>query len=78
LHIGMNRIVKEEDILFLIPKEELSLSRDSRKAVTAAIGKGRIQSASEEEKTYIVAKQGKGFCVYASPISSVKLTERKQ
>lgn len=78
MHIGSNMTVLDEDIIAMIPAEELLASQDTRRAFLEAMGSSRIQPSAGAQKTYIIAKRGERLMVYASPITSVYLAERKE
>ncbi len=76
LHIGGESVMDDKDIIALIPRKNVLISRDTRSCIADAIGSGKIQSVSgESQKTYIICQKGK-LTVYASPISSITLMRR--
>lgn len=76
IHIGGDKSVDEEDILFMLPKKTVLSSYDTRRAMAGLIGSGRItELPGGGAETYIVCT-GERPAVYASSVSSVVLAKR--
>jgi len=76
IHIGGDKAVDEEDILFMLPKKTVISSYDTRRAMSAMIGTGRVtELPGGDTQTYIVCT-GERPAVYASSISSTVLAKR--
>lgn len=75
IHIGGDRSLDEDDILFMLPRKTVVSSYDTRRAIGALIGGGRITSLPGGGETYVVCA-GERPAVYSSPVSSVVLARR--
>ncbi|MBQ3132047.1 MAG: hypothetical protein IJC24_05000 [Clostridia bacterium] len=76
IHIGGDKSVDEDEILFMIPKKTVVSSYDTRRAMSAMIGSGRVtELPGGDTQTYIVCT-GERPAVYASSISSTVLAKR--
>ena len=76
IHIGGDKSVDEEDILFMLPKKTVVSSYDTRRAMSGFIGNGRItELPGGGTETYVVCT-GERPGVYASSISSTVLATR--
>ncbi|MBQ4610963.1 MAG: hypothetical protein IJB30_04430 [Clostridia bacterium] len=75
IHIGGDKSVDEEDILFMLPKKTVLSSYDTRRAMAGCIGSGRIRELPGEAETYVICT-GERPEVYASPVSSTVLAKR--
>ncbi len=76
MFLGGDRFVLDEDILAVLPKSTTTESKDTRRAVSHAIGTGRIQAVEGVEKTLVLCEKNERYQVYASPISSERLCAR--
>ena len=76
IHIGGDRSVDEEDILFMLPRKTVLSSCDTRRAMAGLMGGGRItELPGGGAETYVVCT-GERTAVYASSLSSVVLAKR--
>ncbi len=76
IHIGGDKSVDEEDILFMLPKKTVISSYDTRRAMSNMIGSGRVtELPGGSTETYVVCT-GDRPAVYASSISSRVLAKR--
>ncbi len=76
IHIGGDKSIDEDDILFMLPKETMLSSYDTRRAVSNIIGSGRItELPGGGAETYVICT-GDRPTVYASPVSSTVLAKR--
>ncbi len=77
LHIGGNAMVDVDDVIAVVSRETAMRSRDTRRAIDAAIGRERIRTVSDApEKAYILAGQEGAFAVWSSPIAPETLLKR--
>ena len=76
IHIGGDKSVDEEDILFMLPRKTVLSSYDTRRAMNNMIGTGRVtELPGGDTETYVVCT-GERPGVYASSISSTVLAKR--
>ena len=76
IHIGGDKSVDEEDILFMLPRKMVLSSYDTRRAMNNMIGTGRVtELPGGGTETYVVCT-GERPGVYASSISSTVLAKR--
>lgn len=76
IHIGGDKSVDEDDILFMIPRKTVSVSYDTRRAMAGFIGTGRVtELPGGGTETYVVCT-GERPAVYGSGISSTVLAKR--
>ena len=76
IHIGGDKSVDEEDILFMLPRKMVLSSYDTRRAMNNMIGTGRVtELPGGGTETYVVCI-GERPGVYASSISSTVLAKR--
>ena len=76
IHIGGDKSVDEEDILFMLPRKTVLSSYDTRRAMNNMIGGGRVtELPGGGAETYVVCT-GERPGVYASSISSTVLAKR--
>ena len=55
LHIGGDKVVDDEEILLILPRETVMHSCDNRRFMETAIGSGRVDDVSGGERdTYII------------------------
>ncbi len=78
MFLGEDRMVLDEDIIMVLPKATAAQSKDTRRAISQAIGNGRIQAAAGVEKTLVLCEKNGRYQVYASPISPVRLCLRNE
>lgn len=77
IHIGGDKAVDDEDILFMLPKKTILASYDTRRAMAGFIGNGRVtELPGGSTETYVICT-GERMAVYACPVSSTVLAERK-
>lgn len=78
MFLGGDKFVLDEDILVMLPKRDTAASKDTRRAISRAIGTGRIQAAEGVEKTLVLCEKNERYQVYASPISAERLCLRNE
>ena len=76
LHIGGDKVVDDEEILLILPRETVMHSYDNRFMETA-IGSGRVDDVSGGERdTYIITAVPEGIRVYASAVGAATIAKR--
>ncbi|MDD5918523.1 MAG: DUF370 domain-containing protein [bacterium] len=77
LHIGGDAMVDTGEVIAIVSRETAMRSRDTRRAIDAAIGSGRIRSVSDApEKSYVLLERDGAFSVWPSPIAAETLLKR--
>jgi hypothetical protein len=80
LHIGHERVIRQEDIIGIFDIETSSISKITRDFLSNAQNKGNIFNVTNElPKSFIVCDNSKGkrnCIVYISQISSITLLKR--
>ncbi len=77
LHIGGDKVVDDEEILLILPRETVMYSYDNRRFMEAAIGSGRVDCVSGGEgDTYVIAAAPDGIRVYASAAGAAAIARR--
>ena len=77
LHIGGDAMVDTGEVIAIVSRETAMRSRDTRRAIDAAIGSGRIRSASDApEKSYVLLERDGAVSVWSSPIAAETLLKR--
>ncbi len=76
IHIGGDKSIDEDDILFMLPKQTVMSSYDTRRTLSNMIGSGRVtELPGGGAETYVICT-GERPAVYASPVSSTVLAKR--
>ncbi len=79
LHIGGDKVVDDEEILLILPRETVMHSYDNRRFMETetAIGSGRVDDVSGGERdTYIITAVPEGIRVYASAVGAATIAKR--
>ncbi len=77
MYIGGETVIPDENIICIIDKETTLFSRDTRRAIDAAIGTGRLDTrAGDAQRSYIIVEREGRYNVCASPIGSERLYSR--
>ena len=77
LHIGGDAMVDMDDVIVIISRETALRSRDTRRAIDAAIGRDRIRSVSDApQKSYVLMGQEGNTAVWSSPLAPATLLKR--
>lgn len=77
LHIGGNAMVDIGEVIAIVSRDTAMRSRDTRRAIDAAIGSGRIRSISDApEKSYVLMERNGALTVWSSPIAAETLLKR--
>lgn len=78
LHIGGDKVVDDEEILLILPRETVMHSYDNRRFMETAIGSGRVDDVSGGERdTYIIITAvSEGIRVYASAVGAATIAKR--
>ena len=74
LHIGGDKVVDDEEILLILPRETVMHSYDNRRFMETAIGSGRVDDVSGG--TYIITAVPEGIRVYASAVGAATIAKR--
>ena len=74
LHIGGDKVVDDEEILLILPRETVMHSYDNRRFMETAIGSGRVDDG--ERDTYIITAVPEGIRVYASAVGAATIAKR--
>ena len=70
LHVGNDVVVRFDDIIAILDMDTTTVSKITREYLNNAQGQGQVVNVSLDlPKSYIVARNGKGKCVYISHIS---------
>ena len=68
LHIGGDAMVDIGEVIAIVSRDTAMRSRDTRRAIDAAIGSGRIRSISDApEKSYVLMERNGALTVWSSP-----------
>ena len=77
LHIGGDAMVDIGEVIAIVSRDTAMRSRDTRRAIDAAIGSGRIRSISDApEKSYVLMERNGALTVWSSPIAAETLLKR--
>lgn len=77
LHIGGDKVVDDEEILLILPRETVMHSYENRRFMETAIGSGRVDDVSGGERdTYIITAVPEGIRVYASAVGAATIAKR--
>lgn len=77
LNIGGDKVVDDEEILLILPRETVINSYDNRRFMETAIGSGRVDDVSGGERdTYIITAVTEGIRVYASAVGAATIAKR--
>ena len=77
LHIGGDAMVDIGELIAIVSRDTAMRSRDTRRAIDAAIGSGRIRSISDApEKSYVLMERNGALTVWSSPIAAETLLKR--
>lgn len=77
LHIGGDAMVDIGEVIAIVSRDTAMRSRDTRRAIDAAIGSGRIRSISDApEKSYVLMERNGALTVWSSPIAEETLLKR--
>lgn len=77
LHLGLDVIVPEKDIISVFDMDTATWSRHTRNYLSAAEKAGKVLVITDDlPKSAVVCREGKDFVVYISQISSKTLLKR--
>ena len=77
IHIGDNISLLEKDILLILDKNSVELSKDNKNIINNLIDNGMlINSIDSDIKSYIIVQKEDKCKLYVSNISSVSLLNR--
>lgn len=77
LHLGMDKVVRQKDIIAILDMENTTISAISREFLATAQDEGFIISLSNEiPKSYIITEENKKSKIYVSPISTATILKR--
>lgn len=77
LHLGNDVVVRKRDIIAVFDMDNTTISKHSRKFLTAAQRNGAVVDITDDlPKSYIVAQNGREIKVYISSVSSKTLYKR--
>jgi len=78
MHIGGQAVLMDEEILCILNRETVRESRDTRRALGAAIGSLRLDTrAGGAERSYILCEREGETKVYASNVGALHLVLRE-
>ena len=79
LHVGNNKNIREKSIIGIFDADTATVSAITKKYLSAASKKGEVESANEEiPRSFVLYKDGAGFKICFSQLSTVALIGRSQ
>lgn len=77
LHLGMDVVVAQSDVIAILDLETTSISKMTREFLDLAQRRNRVIAIGNElPKSYVVAGDKEEFLLYVSPISAQTLAKR--
>ena len=77
LHIGGDAMVDLCEVIAIVSRETAMRSRETRRAIDAAIGRERIRTVSDAaQKSYTLLEREGALSVWSSPIAAETLLKR--
>lgn len=78
LHIGENKLIKEEDIIGIFDSDTSTVSKITRKLLSEAQKNGTLETIGLFPKSFIVVTENKTDKIYFSQLSSKTLAQRAE
>ena len=79
LHIGGDKVVDDEEILLILPRETVMHSYDNRRFMETAIGSGRVDATRIRRRAGHIHNHPavpEGIRVYASAVGAATIAKR--
>lgn len=78
LHIGNDKIIKKEDVLFLLDYEGLQENIIFKKFIEKIPKENKVNVSNNNPKTIVITKEKQKIKAYISNISAITLAKRNK